>query len=180
MAGAATYPLGVIARLLLLSERRVQQLSAEGVIPRAERGRYELAPAVQGYLRYLRDRSLGADGVDTALDTSGAAKLRLLQARARVAELEAERLGGTLLVRTQVEQAWTTLVLTLRAHLLALPVRGAPLALAAGTLPGTIAVLERLIHEALDELSTRPVLADPSAGQPDAAGATPAEPVGLD
>lgn len=42
---APTYPVATIAKLLLLSDRRVQQLTKEGVIPKEERGRYELAPA---------------------------------------------------------------------------------------------------------------------------------------
>jgi hypothetical protein len=61
MSDAPTYPVGTIAKLLLLTERRVQQLTKEGVIPKAERGRYELAPAVQGYIRYLNERSRGSD-----------------------------------------------------------------------------------------------------------------------
>ena len=52
---AATQPIGVIAKLLDLSERRVQQLSREGVIPKAERGQYDLIGSVRGYVRYLRD-----------------------------------------------------------------------------------------------------------------------------
>jgi hypothetical protein len=48
-------PIGVIARLLDLSERRVQQPSGEGVIPKAERGHYDLVGAVRGYLVYLRN-----------------------------------------------------------------------------------------------------------------------------
>jgi phage terminase Nu1 subunit (DNA packaging protein) len=55
---SATQPIGVIARLLDLSERRVQQLSREGVIPRAERGQYDLIGSVRGYVRYLRDQAL--------------------------------------------------------------------------------------------------------------------------
>ena len=57
---AATQPIGVIARLLDLSERRVQQLSREGVIPKAERGQYDLVGSVRGYVRYLRDQVLKA------------------------------------------------------------------------------------------------------------------------
>ena len=57
---AATQPIGVIARLLDLSERRVQQLSREGVIPKAERGQYDLIGSVRGYVRYLRDQALKA------------------------------------------------------------------------------------------------------------------------
>ena len=58
---AATYPVATIAKLLLLTERRVQQLTREGVLPRADRGRYELAPVVQAYVRYLRDRMLPSE-----------------------------------------------------------------------------------------------------------------------
>ena len=59
---AQTYPIAVISKLLDLSPRRVYQLANEGVIPRAEKGRYELVPAVRGYIRYLRDRAIGAIG----------------------------------------------------------------------------------------------------------------------
>ena len=57
---SATQPIGVIARLLDLSERRVQQLSREGVIPKAERGQYDLVGSVRGYVRYLRDQAVRA------------------------------------------------------------------------------------------------------------------------
>ena len=56
MAGT-TQPIAVIAKLLDLSERRVQQLSREGVIPKATRGQYDLVGSVRGYVRYLRSRN---------------------------------------------------------------------------------------------------------------------------
>ena len=56
-----TYPIATIAMLLMCTPRWVQHLSREGVIPKAERGHYELVPAVQGYIKYLRDRTIGAD-----------------------------------------------------------------------------------------------------------------------
>ena len=37
------------------------RLVADGVVPRTERGRYELVPCVHAYIRYLRDRSVGGD-----------------------------------------------------------------------------------------------------------------------
>ena len=60
---SATQPIGLIARLLDLSERRVQQLSREGVIPKAERGQYDLIGSVRGYVRYLRDQALKAQAL---------------------------------------------------------------------------------------------------------------------
>lgn len=61
MSATPTYPVATIADLLMVSERRVQQLAKEGVIPKAERGRYELVPTVQGYIRYLQERSVHSD-----------------------------------------------------------------------------------------------------------------------
>lgn len=52
----------VIARLLLLTEPQVDQLTRDGVLPSAGRGQYELVPAVQGYVRYLKSKSLLEDG----------------------------------------------------------------------------------------------------------------------
>ena len=70
---SATQPIGVIARLLDLSERRVQQLSREGVIPKAERGQYDLIGSVRGYVRYLRDQAQKAQAgaPDYAADVRG-------------------------------------------------------------------------------------------------------------
>jgi phage terminase Nu1 subunit (DNA packaging protein) len=157
---AATYPATVIAKLLLLTERRVQQLAGEGVIPKAERGRYALAPAVQGYVRYLKDR---AGGGDAETDEIGTSKARLIKARARMAELEADALEGKLLDRAEVERAWKTIVLNMRAKLMAIPVRAAPQIVTAPTIAQAAAMLERLVSEALNELAEQPIEGAPAA-----------------
>ncbi|KTS12886.1 hypothetical protein NS228_25185 [Methylobacterium indicum] len=60
------------ALLLKLTPRRLQQLAAEGVIPKAARGRYPLAGLIQGYAGYLQDdqrrasKSAAASGLQTA------------------------------------------------------------------------------------------------------------------
>lgn len=88
MAAAPTYPVATIAKLLMISERRVQQLAQEGAIPKAERGRYELEPTVQGYIRYLQERSVHSDAstIDYAVE-----KARLTKAQADLAELTLAR-----------------------------------------------------------------------------------------
>ena len=43
-----------IASVLLIGVRRVQQLTKDGIIPKVSRGRYDLIPAVQGYIHYLQ------------------------------------------------------------------------------------------------------------------------------
>ena len=61
-----TYATGTIAKLLMLTDRHVRRLTAEGVFPSAGPSRYELAPVVQAYIRYLRDRTGGDAGDDVA------------------------------------------------------------------------------------------------------------------
>lgn len=53
---AATISGSEAAKLLMLeSERRIQQLAADGYIERAERGRYFTVSVIQGYIRFLKD-----------------------------------------------------------------------------------------------------------------------------
>ena len=58
MIAPATHPIGTISKLLDLSERRVQQLSREGVIPKAERGHY--TQAVYNFVRPREGRRIVA------------------------------------------------------------------------------------------------------------------------
>ncbi len=82
MATDATYPVETIAKLLDLTPRRVYQLTNEGIIPKASRGRYELVSAANGYIKYLRDRAINADVKDGDADH----RKRLTKARADIAE----------------------------------------------------------------------------------------------
>lgn len=98
-----TYPVTTIAKLLMLSDRRVQQLTKEGVIPKAAHGRYELAPAVQGYIRYLQERSLRSDESPADYHVE---KARLTKAQADIAEIDAAKASGEVAPVAQIEKAW--------------------------------------------------------------------------
>jgi phage terminase Nu1 subunit (DNA packaging protein) len=123
MAAPAAYPAETIARLLDLTPRRVQQLVAESVIPRAERGRYEVVPVVRAYVRYLRERAMASE---VGQDAFAQHRARLTKARADMAELEHAQMLQDLVPAAQVEQAWAALVGVLRSRLLALPSKLAP------------------------------------------------------
>jgi phage terminase Nu1 subunit (DNA packaging protein) len=112
-----TYPVGTIAKLLLLTERRVQQLTKEGVIPRSERGRYDLASAVQGYVRYLQERSVGQSSRGPEADYH-AEKTRKIRAEADLAEMDASLRKGELLEADDVRRSWRAVIGVIRAHLL--------------------------------------------------------------
>lgn len=51
---ALMVPVGTLAHAFDMTARRVQQLAADGVLPKAERGRYPLIPAVRAYVVYLK------------------------------------------------------------------------------------------------------------------------------
>ena len=172
-------PIGVIARLLDLSERRIQQLSRDGVIPKAERGQYDLVAAVRGYVAYLRDLAVKAQA---GAPDFGVERARLIKAKADIAEMEAEGRRGELLPAEAVEAAWTAILARLRARLLVLPDRLAPLCVEETTIAGVRDQIRKAVREALDELAATPVVAaDPEgsgaardcgtggAGDPDAA-----------
>lgn len=116
-AGNPTYPAKTIAKLLMLTERRVQQLAKDGVVPKSERGRYELGPAVQGYIRYLQARAHGntepAGSADYHVE-----KARLTKAQADIAEMEAARRRGDAIDAAEVKRAWQLILGEVRANLL--------------------------------------------------------------
>ncbi|MCR9140028.1 MAG: terminase small subunit, Nu1 [Alphaproteobacteria bacterium] len=146
----ATQPIGVIARLLDLSERRIQQLSREGVIPKAERGQYDLIGSVQGYVRYLRDQALKAQA---GAPDYAAERARFIRARADLAEMEAEEKRRSLIAAEQIEAAWIAVLALLRTRLLALPDRLAPQAFEQSTVGDTRNLIRAAIREVLDDLA---------------------------
>jgi hypothetical protein len=152
-------PVAVISRLLDLSERRVQQLVRDGIIPKPERGRYDLIGAVRGYVRYLRDLVLKAEA---GVADYGSERARLIKARADLAEMEAARRRAELLPAAEVAAAWTEILALVRARVLALPDKLAPLTHETTSIAEARGVLRTAVREVLAEIAaTEVVLADP-------------------
>lgn len=161
--GAATYPVETIAKLLELTPRRVHQLVNEGVIPKpVKRGRYELVGSVQGYIRYLRQLNISEE-----MDGEGGSEVshrkRLTKARADIAEMEAERIAGSLVDVGSVEQAWTAAGARFRARVLGIPHKLAPIVAAESDIETCCDLLEEHCHEALRELANDDVESEESA-----------------
>ena len=146
---SATQPIGVIAKLLDLSERRVQQLSREGVIPKANRGQYELIGSVRGYVQYLREQAAKAQA---GAPDYASERARFIRARADLAEIEADEKRGSIIAAEDVEAAWIAVLALLRTRLLALPDRLAPLAHDQSTVADTRNLIRAAIREVLDDL----------------------------
>jgi phage terminase Nu1 subunit (DNA packaging protein) len=153
-------PISVIARLLDLSERRVQQLSREGVIPKAERGQYDLIGSVRGYVRYLRDQAVRAQA---GAPDYASERARFIRARADLAEMDAEARRGVMIPAGEVEGAWIAVLALLRTRLLALPDRLAPIAHDQATVGDTRNLIRAAIREVLDDLAQPDIRLDAQA-----------------
>lgn len=151
MAAKATYPVNVIAKLLDLTIRRVYQLTNEGVIPRAEKGRYELVPAVQGYIRYLRERAVGSDALPD--ESARASRARLIKAQAEAQEMENAKVKGELLPREPLEQALSAALGVVRNRILAIDKKLPMRVLGCNSLPEIQAITSEMHYEALSELA---------------------------
>ena len=65
ITGGSMYPTRTIAKLFSVTDRHIQQLTKDGVLPATETpsGRqYDLVPTIQAYIRYLRDAAHGKTG----------------------------------------------------------------------------------------------------------------------
>jgi phage terminase Nu1 subunit (DNA packaging protein) len=147
---SSAQPIAVIAKLLDLSERRVQQLSREGVIPKATRGQYDLVGSVRGYVRYLRNQAAKAQA---GAPDYASERTRFIRARADLAEMEAAEKRGAVIPAADVEAAWIAVLARLRTRILALPDRLAPLVHAEASPAGVRDTLRGALREALEELA---------------------------
>ena len=80
-----TAPVAAVAKICNVTDRRIQQLAKEGIIPKPERGRYPLIRCVTSYIQYLQAR---LDGIGTTAPNIEDAKARKIAAEARLAEIE--------------------------------------------------------------------------------------------
>jgi len=146
----STYPLDTIAKLLDLTPQRVLQLVKMGVIPKKERGRYELVPVVRGYIKYLRERGIRSD---VSGDDYNTHRTRLTKVKADIAEMEKAQIEEQLIPAGDVERAWMDVSQAMRQKLLSFPQRVAPEVYAAEKLPQVKQILQSAIYEALNEIA---------------------------
>ena len=109
-------PIGQAARLLMISDERIRQLTKQGYIPRAEkRGVVQLVGAVQGYLRYLKD--------DERRSSKSAADSRVRDARALEIELRISERSRDLIPLEDALADMAEFAAAVRSELAGLPAR---------------------------------------------------------
>lgn len=140
-----------LAKLLGISASRCRTLTADGVLKKIGRNRFDVAASVTAYCARLRESAERAGRPSAQPDDVKAAAGRLKAAQADLAEIKAAQARGELVPSADVVREWSNLLRDLRNALLAVPSRcGASLPHLTAT---DIATLEREIRAALEGFS---------------------------
>ena len=152
-----TYSTTIVAKLLGLTTRRIQQLTSDGVLEKAldvdgkgMKGKYNLADTVQGYIKYLQRYHIEGGGVDGEIQNE---KLLRLKSAREADEMKLAQLKGEMHYGSDVEQVMTDMLTSVRARLLSIPNRLAPRLLNKTNTALVQSILKESINEALVELS---------------------------
>lgn len=115
-----------LAVMFSLTAMRVQQLATDGVVVRKGRGKYALIDSVRNYVAYLRSKPKNQhDGDPNTAEGKGYEfhRARLTQAKADIAEIEAELLKGQSHDAAAVAKVWGDMITNARTKLLAMPTK---------------------------------------------------------
>ena len=104
--------------VLGISRSRVVNLAADGVLPRAGRGLFDLPACVQAYLRH---KLVMAKAGDVTALSLVAERSRLTKIKADAAEVESRKLAGELVPAADIEAAWLAVAGAVRSRLLVIP-----------------------------------------------------------
>ena len=147
---ATSFNIEAISKLLKLSERRVQQLAKDNIIPKAERGKYDLVSSVHGYIDFLKAKAGGDFTAEEVLKN----KNKLLKAKAEIAEIEKMKATGELIPKEEVKRTWLELVHKIKQKLLSIPNKVAPVVATVKNISEIKLILQDKIYEALYEISS--------------------------
>ena len=150
-----TVDVSTLAKLFNLTAMRVQQLATDGVVVRAERGKYELWPSIRNYIKSLQERKVNqwSTGAGERGGEYEGHRARLTKARADMAEVQAALLKGSTHEASAVEAVWFDMIGNARTKLLAMPSKLAPRVHGEDNLAAIKTAIEAAVTEALNELS---------------------------
>ena len=145
----------MLGRVLGISRASISNLTTDGVLPRADRGRFDLSACVQAYLRH---KLVNAKASDVTVQSLVAERSRLTKIKADAAEVEARKLAGELVPAADIEAAWLAVAGTVRTRLLLIPAKTAPRIVALKTAADAQALLRKEINAALSAIATTPAI----------------------
>ncbi len=139
----------IVAEMLGLTEKRVKQLTDEGVLKEVVSGHYKLAESIQAYITYLQNKLSDRD------ETSdyNTEKAKLTKAKREKEEAELALMRGELHRSADVEFVVGTMIVSFRAKMLTVPNKALPEIKAAADDNEILSILKHYITDALLELS---------------------------
>ena len=142
------YSRKAVAAFLGLTERRIKQLTDDGILQEVRPGLYNLQRATQDYIRSIKD---GADtGGQLDFKTE---KARLMQSKRRLADLELRQRENELHESAVIEQVLSNMLINFRSRLRAIPAKLAPILAEKKDKTDIFTILQKETDEALRELS---------------------------
>ena len=145
----------VLGRVLGISRASIANLATDGILPRADRGLFNLPACVQAYLRH---KLVKAKAGDITVHSLVAERSRLTKIKADAAEVEARKLAGELVPAADIDIAWLSVAGAVRSKLLLLPTKVAPRIVALKTPAEAQALLRKEINAALAAIAATPAI----------------------
>lgn len=143
-----------LSKVLMLTPRRIQQLTSDGVLIKEGRGKYPLIPNVQNYIKYWQDRAAGSDAAQDPNNLSAQAeKARLVKFQANKAELEYHLLLGEIARSSDVIKCVSGYIADCVARLMSMPNKLGPIVFGAKTIPKTVDIIRTELNECVSELA---------------------------
>ncbi len=145
------YNVKAIARFLDISERRVRQLKAEGIIQeyKGTAGLYDLLPTVHNYINYLRKRNPeSSENIDYNTE-----RAKLIKAKRLNEEYDLRIKEGDLHTSADIENVMTNMLINFKSRLMAIPAKLSPILSKKTDKAEINRILKDAVDEALNELS---------------------------
>lgn len=155
MSGDPVARTETMARILNVSTVHLGRLAKSGTIPEPiSRGRWNVIEVVRSYIDNLKAKG------DEPAESVKSEELRLITARREKTEAEAAaqemknaQMRGELLLREDVDAVMTATLARVRARLIGVPSKAAPLVMGLEAPAEAEAVIRKAVYEALKELS---------------------------
>ncbi len=150
---AITVNSATLEKMIGVSDRRIRQLAEEGIVIRAAKGRYKLKDSVMNYILTLKVamEAAGTDSPDGELDLEEEKAIHE-RVKRHISELKLQVMKGELHRSGDVERVMTDMLVSIRARLLAMPTKLAPLLVARNDVGYIRTAINREVLEALNEL----------------------------
>lgn len=147
-------PVKTMEDALGIKERRIRQLTEEGILVKGARGRYILIDSVKNYINHLKANKdiAAADKKDKEIDYEDE-HAKHERAKRKKAELELRVMTGELHEASVVEKVMTDMLSTFRSRMLGLPAKLAPELTIVHDVNDIQVVLKDAVMEALHELA---------------------------